>query len=156
MTKEDKPEDKPKVDPYFYASLERESINWVLPSIEQAQEDEENPGRYISPSEKYPGYVQLPETLMLSQFKAYWDSAIKPITENKLADLDWDNWKYPLIGVVQLITEYGEWAIEGIPSGDAKTGDLPLEISEWLITVNRAYILPQLDPKRRRVVSTLI
>ena len=116
--------------------------------------DNDKPGRYESPIEAYPGHVQLPAPCMLPHFKAYWDVAVKPLAD--LRPIDWDYWQGPLDGVILLIVDYGEWAIEGVPLGDVKAGNLPLEVAEWLLTIGRDYITPQLDPKKARVVSTVI
>jgi hypothetical protein len=114
----------------------------------------DEPGRFDSPIEAYPGYVQLPAPMMLHHFKAYWEIAVMPLGDKR--PIDWDYWQFPLDGVIMLITQFGEWAIEGVKVGDLEAGSIPLEVSEWLLTVGRDYITPQLDPKKQRVVSTVI
>ena len=116
--------------------------------------DIDRPGRYESPLEKYPGFVQLPDPMMLHHFKAYWEIAVKPLGD--LRPIDWDYWQFPLDGVIMLILQFGEWEIEGIPQGEVEAGNIPLEVAEWLLTIGRDYITPQLDPKKQRVVSTVI
>jgi hypothetical protein len=115
---------------------------------------DEEPGRYESPLDEYPGHVQLPAPLMLAQFRQYWDIAIKPLGD--LRPIDFDYWQRPLDGVLMLIVDYGEWAIDGVALGDVKAGNIPLPVAEWLLTIGREYIMPQLDPKKQRVVSTII
>lgn len=116
--------------------------------------DNERPGRYESPIVKYPGYVQLPDPLMLAHFRAYWETAVKPLGD--LRPIDWDYWQKPLDGVILLIVDYGDWGIDGVALGDVKAGNIPLEVAEWLLSIGRDYITPQLDPKKQRVVSTII
>ena len=116
--------------------------------------DNDKPGRYESPLEEYPGHVQLPAPIMLPHFQKYWEKAIKPLGD--LAPIDWEYWQGPLDGVIVLIVEYGEWSIKGVALGDVKAGNIPLPVAEWLLTIGREYIVPQLDPKKRLAVSTLI
>jgi hypothetical protein len=115
---------------------------------------DEKPGRFESPLEAYPGYVQLPYPFMLDHLKAYWEVAIKPLAD--LRPIDWGYWQGPLDGVILLIADYGEWAIKGVAFGDVKEGKIPLEVSQLLLTIGRDYITPQLDPKLQQVVSTVI
>jgi hypothetical protein len=117
-------------------------------------EDKQIEGRFKSPLEAYPGHIQLPSPFMLQHFKAYWNTAIKPLSD--LRPIDWDYWQGPLDGVILLIADYGEWGIEGVQFGDVKAGNIPLELSQWLLGVGREYITPKLDPKLQGVVSTII
>lgn len=122
-----------------------------------AKEDkpsEDKPGYYDDPPEGYPGHVQLPAPTMLPHFTAYWEVAIKPLGD--LRPIDWGYWQGPLDGVILLIVDYGEWAIDKVPLGEVKQGNIPLPLVGWLLGIGREYILPQLDPKLRAVVSTVI
>jgi hypothetical protein len=135
---------------------QRRLYSTVLQNLVESdiEEDPENPGRFHYSDDKYSGYVQFPAPVMLPHFKAYWEKAIKPQADR--APMEWEYWQAPVDGAILLIAEYGEWAIEGVPVGDAKAGDIPLGVSEWLTAVGRVYMYPQLDPKKLLVVSTVI
>lgn len=137
-----------------FLAVDRPALDWIFAGSEWIIKDDEHPGRYTSPIEEYPGYVQFPAPMMLNHFRAYWEQVIEPL--KKLTEVEWQTWQKPLDGALMLIAEYGDWQIEGIKIGDVRDGNAPLAIAEWLPVISRDYILPQLDPKQRRVVSTVI
>ncbi len=116
--------------------------------------DEKQPGRYVSPLTKYPGYVQFPYPLMYPHFKEWWKLTIEPLKNvSKLdfgaVDFEWEGAKY-------LILEFGEWAIRGdhASQGDAKKNDVPVEVVNFVRRAADHYLYPQLSPKELRLLST--
>ena len=54
-----------------------------------------------------------------------------------------------------LLTEFGEWAVEGVPVGEAKADRVPLEVMSWVVDCADEYIWPQLSEKKARLLSTV-
>lgn len=114
---------------------------------------ESAPGRYDSPFEDHPGYIQFPYPMMFPHFRDWWKAAVEPL--KNLTRLDFDHLDCEWQGAKKLITEYGEWAIQGVAVGDAKNDNVPLEVISWVEDCAEDYIWPQLSEKKRRLLSTV-
>lgn len=112
--------------------------------------DPNKPGRYPSPLEQYPGFIQFPAPLMYAHFKEWWIRTLEPLNDVRKLDfrgfdLEWEGARY-------LITEFGEWSISGVPIGDVKTGNVPLEVVNFVRQAADHYLFPQLSPKESRLL----
>ena len=116
--------------------------------------EDKQPGRFSSPFDQYPGTIQFPYPLTYPQFKKWWAEAVEPLKKYKA--LDFDHWDGIWNGSKVLVLEYGSWDIENVKAGEVKDDNVPLEVAEWVVTCGRAYIFPQLDPKKRQMLSTLM
>ena len=112
------------------------------------------PGWYDSPFDQHPGQIQFPYPLTYPQWKKWWKAAVEPLKEHKA--LDFAHWDSIWQGSKILILEYGSWDIANVKKGEAEDDNVPLIIEEWVVSCGRAYIFPQLDPKKRQMLSTLM
>jgi len=117
------------------------------------QSEDKRPGYYESDVEGYPGHIQFPYPLILPQFKAWWKVAIEPL--KTLSKLDFEHFDAEWQGAKVLLTEFGEWAVEGVPVGEAKEDRVPLEVMSWVVDCADDYIGPQLSEKKARLLSTV-
>lgn len=111
------------------------------------------PGRYASIFEQYPGYIQFPYPLLHNpHLKAWWEKCITPLKEitafdfAKL-DLEWE-------GARELLVEYGEWQLTGLPVGEVKAGRVPADVVTFVRLAADDYIYPWLSPKDVRLLRT--
>lgn len=112
--------------------------------------DPDKPGRYPSPLEKYPGFVQFPAPFMYHHFKEWWQRTLEPLKEVakldfKGLDLEWEGAKY-------LLLEFGEWQLSGVPVGDVRSNNVPLEVVNFVRQAADHYLYPQLSPKELRLL----
>ncbi len=111
------------------------------------------PGYYESHLKDYPGYIQFPYPFLYHHFKAWWEKAITPLkgmsrVDFKHADCEWQ-------GAKELLLEFGEWAIEGVPVGDAKTDNLPFEVMSFICDAANDYITPKMSLKKQLGLSAI-
>lgn len=128
------------------------TIRTSVTDYEAIQADPNQPGRYPSPLEKYPGYVQFPPVLMYAHFKLWWQKVLEPLKDVarldfKGIDLEWE-------GARDLLLEYGEWQIQGVPVGEVKANHVPLEVVNFVRQAADHYLYPQLSPKELRLLYT--
>lgn len=106
-------------------------------------------GRYDCDIDGYSGHITFPYPMTYPHFQKWWGLAKiddRPINALKweFVDADWQ-------AAIALLSEYGEWQVTGpkgpITIGDAKDGNLPLELQQWIVVAAKHYLLPQLDPK---------
>jgi hypothetical protein len=130
---------------------------------ERPEEQSLPPGRYLCEIEGYSGYIQFPTTLGYPAFKKWWKLGVEPIKDQDLESLKFAYWDGLWEGAKLLVLDYGEWSVykgsgekaELIPIGKVRENDVPLPIEEWVITCSRLYLVPQLDPKKARMLLTL-
>jgi hypothetical protein len=118
------------------------------------KEEPDKPGQYICDIDGYDGYLQFPHPFMLNHLKAWWEAGVDPLKE--LESIEWKYWGIEWVGAKLLLLDYGEWTVKGVSQGDIKADNIPAVIEEWVIACAKDFILPQLDPKKRLVLLTVL
>ena len=123
------------------------------------QQNKDEPGRYdyIAADDyehQHSGFIKLPYPFMLNHLNKWWSIGVDPLKE--LEPIQWKHWDIEWQGAKMLIVDFGTWAIEGISEGDVKDDNLPAVLEEWAIACVKDYVLPQLDPKKRLVLLTVL
>lgn len=119
-----------------------------------AESREERPGYYVSPFEKYPGFIQFPYPLMLAQMLHWWKKGIEGIKNLSALDAAFHQSKWE--AARDLLVDYDGWHVEGIPVGDVKNDLVPMEVVTFAVMSGDAYLLSHLTPKVRRVLPSTI
>ena len=114
---------------------------------------DEKPGYYPSELEAYPGHICFPYPLTLPQFKVWWKASVESVKE--LTRLDFNSFNAEWEGAKRLLIEFGEWEIKGVPIGEVKADNVPLEVVSWVCDCAEDYIWPQLSSKKQRTLSTV-
>lgn len=120
----------------------------------KVEQDPKKPGRYECDIPGYKGYIQFPHPFMLNHLKKWWEIGVDPLKE--VQPVEWKHWGIEWEGMKLLLLDFGEWKVEGISPGDAKADNLPAAVEEWAIACGKDFILPQLDPKKRLVLLTVL
>ena len=96
----------------------------------------------------YPGYFKLPNPFLDRHMKIWWEVAVNPL--KKLSEFDWAFYDGEWQAAVELIRDFGEWEIEGVPAGDLTTDGVPAIVKAWVMQEANAYIYPFLPYNIRR------
>ena len=115
--------------------------------------DENRPGYYASPLERYPGHIQFPDPLGLVEFTAWWKVAIHPL--KNMDGFDLELFSFEWVGAKALLLEYGERGIKDVPKGKVKEDRVPLPVMSWVSDCADDYIFPQLPKKKQARLLTL-
>ena len=75
---------------------------------------------------------------------------------SKLESIEWKYWNVEWDGAKMLLLDYGEWEVKGLSQADVRNDEIPAAIEEWVIGCAKDYVLPQLDPKKRLVLLTVL
>lgn len=113
----------------------------------------DKPGRYESPFDEYPGYVQFPAPLMLHHVQAWWEKAVEPLANKKRVDYAY--WDAEWQAAKALILQFGAWRIESVPQGEVDADRVPAEVVGWVLEVADEYVGPKLPPKMRRLARSV-
>lgn len=108
---------------------------------------EDNPGYFESNIPEYPGHFSLPNPFLDRHMRAWWDKAITPL--KGMTDLDYERYDAEWEGVVELITQFGEWHVEGVPVGDLDSDGVPMVVKNWAMKEASDYIAPFLPLRIR-------
>lgn len=119
-----------------------------------SKKEDDKPGRFKSELADYPGYFDLPYPFMNSHVKIWFADAITPL--KGLTKLDYAYYEGEWEAAVKLITEYGDWQVEGVKVGELTTGDIPAAVSSWVLGEVSAYVIPFLPPKLRLLASGIL
>ncbi len=111
------------------------------------------PGRYESPIEAYPGFIQFPYPFTYRHFQTWWKSGVEPI--KKLSRLDFEAFNFEWEAVKRLLLDSGDWQIEGIKVGEVETDDVPMEVISFVVQSADEYIYPLLPAKKQLLLSTI-
>ena len=118
------------------------------------KQNPDEPGRYDCNIPEYEGHIQLPHPFMLNHLKRWWEVGVDPL--KKLESIEWKYWGVEWSGGKMLLLDYGEWNIKGLSVTDVKNDEIPANLEEWVIACVKDYVLPQLDPKKRLVLLTIL
>jgi hypothetical protein len=110
-------------------------------------------GRYESPFADYPGFIAYPYPITETHFKKWWEVAIDPI--KNASPLQLERFDYEWNGAKFLLSEFGQWGIDGVAIGEVKAGNCPLEVKEWATDCAVDYIFPKLSPRHQRRLTGL-
>lgn len=113
--------------------------------------DPEHPGRYISPLESCPGYIQFPYPFMLRHFKTWWEAGVAPLKNQ--SPLDYSTFEAEWQGAKGLLLEYGEVSLANVVIGDIREDSLPMEVVAWMCDVTDHYVSPHLSLRKQRLLS---
>lgn len=107
-------------------------------------------GRYEYPFDDHKGYINFPFPIQFPHFEKWWKTVI--VAQRGKGEADWEYVNNPWLGCRDLILEFGEWGITGIPIGDVKENRVPLEVVTWVKQCGLDYVLDKLDPKEARLI----
>ena len=102
----------------------------------------------------YPGHFKLPHPFLDRHTRVWWEVAINPL--KKLSEFDFEFYDGEWQAAVKLISDHGEWAVDGVPVGDLETDSIPAIVKAWVMQEASLYIYPFLPYKIRLKVSGLM
>lgn len=120
----------------------------------ELKEKDDQPGRFRSPLDDFPGYIQFPNPLMLHHVNAWWTRVVEPSENLKTHDLKrqtilWESYR-------DMLVDNDGWHIEGITVADVKANIVPQSVVSLVLMTGEAWILNHLSPKQRDVIRSII
>ncbi len=120
----------------------------------EAKQEEARRGHFESVLEDYPGYFELPHPFLDRHMKVWWKLAIDP--RDNWTPLDFEYYDGEYKAAVKLITEFGKWAVKGVPKGDLDSDNMPSDVKSWVMLVGSLYIFPKLPISvQRKMFETM-
>lgn len=126
-------------------------------TIEEKEKDiagEKVKGKFESAFSEYPGYIQLPNPLMLHHVEKWWKIAIERNKGIERQDFKFQQNQWE--AARDLLIEFDGWHIDCIPIGDVKDNRVPQVLVSFTIMMVTAYIEGQLHPKALQVLRSNI
>ena len=93
----------------------------------------------------FPGSFSLPDPFLDRHVKAWWALAIAPL--KGLSRFDYEFYDGEWAAAVELITKFGQWAVDDVPVGDLSTDSVPAAVKTWVTREVDGYVYPFLPPK---------
>ena len=120
----------------------------------EAKQEAARRGHFESVLEDYPGYFELPFPFLDRHMKVWWKLAVKPREQGNPLAFEYYHGEYE--GIVKLIKEFGEWAVDSVPEGDLDSDNVPSEVKAWVVLAGSLYIFPKLPRSiQRKMFETM-
>lgn len=86
--------------------------------------------------------------------KVWWQNAVTALKEVTRADYEFYDGEWNAL--VELVTQFGAWDIEGVPVGDLTTDGVPMAVKTWAMEKANEYITPFLTPRMKLLASGIL